>query len=253
MIKAQGKPDFMMALAVLALVTTGLMLILSASSILAFNRYADSLYFVKRQILFGLVGVTAMAWMQGRSCGFERICSGACPVGGYCAIFLLLLVLVPGIGKVGGARRWLGARPFPLPALGASQDRPGPLRGRPPGQACIEQGRPGRKAGVPVAMLAAGACSLRPDLAGARLRIHRADGADGGGHALLRRAGAQALRGAGGPGPPLRRLHGAALALPPAPGDGLLGSVEGRQWGRLPDRALDDGLRHGRALWHRVG
>src|SRR5262245_52442063 len=108
--RTQGKPDFLMALAVLALVTTGLMLILSASSILAFNRYGDALYFVKRQVLFGLLGVLAMGWMQGIP--LERLRKAAPWLLGF-SIFLLLLVLVPGLGRrVGGARRWLALGPL---------------------------------------------------------------------------------------------------------------------------------------------
>jgi cell division protein FtsW len=110
MIKAQGKPDFLMALAVLALVTTGFMLILSASSILAFNRYADSLYFVKRQLLFGVVGLVAMALMQ--QVDLDRL-RKAVPWIMAGSLILLVLVLVPGLGRrVGGAQRWLALGPL---------------------------------------------------------------------------------------------------------------------------------------------
>jgi cell division protein FtsW len=155
-IKAQNKPDFMMALAVLALVTTGLMLILSASSILAFNRYGDSLYFVKRQVLFGLLGVVAMAWMQGLE--LERIRKAA-PQFMALSVFLLLLVLVPGLGRrVGGARRWLALGPlrfqpselYKMALVLYASDRLA---------ACIEQGKAWQAALTPVA-IAAGAGSL---------------------------------------------------------------------------------------------
>ena len=105
-----ARPDFLLALAALALVTTGCLLILSASSILAFNRYGDQLHFVKRQLLFGGVGVMALAWMQGLETQVLRkkvtLMLGV-------ASFLLLAALVPGIGrKVGGARRWLALGPL---------------------------------------------------------------------------------------------------------------------------------------------
>jgi cell division protein FtsW len=156
MIKTQGKPDFLMALAVLALATTGLMLILSASSILAFNRYGDSLYFVKRQVLFGLLGVLAMAWIQGIE--LQRL-RRAAPymMGG--ALFLLLLVLVPGLGKrVGGARRWLALGPlrfqpselYKMALVLYASDRLA---------ACIEEGKKWQAAMMPIAV-AAGLGSL---------------------------------------------------------------------------------------------
>lgn len=105
-----ARPDFLLALATLALVSTGCLLILSASSILAFNRYGDQLHFVKRQILFGMVGVMALAWLQGQSLESLR---RWLPLMLYLAVALLLAVLVPGVGrKVGGARRWLALGPL---------------------------------------------------------------------------------------------------------------------------------------------
>jgi cell division protein FtsW len=110
MTSRSARPDFMLALAVLALVSTGCLLILSASSILAFNRYGDQLHFVKRQVLFGVAGVLALAWMQGQSVADLR---RRLPLLLYCAVAMLLLVLVPHIGhKVGGARRWLALGPL---------------------------------------------------------------------------------------------------------------------------------------------
>jgi cell division protein FtsW len=105
-----ARPDFLLALATLALVTTGCLLILSASSILAFNRYGDQLHFVKRQLLFGGLGVMALAWMQGLEPATLR---KKLPLLLGFVSLLLLLVLVPGIGrKVGGARRWLAFGPM---------------------------------------------------------------------------------------------------------------------------------------------
>jgi cell division protein FtsW len=99
-----------MALATLALVSTGILMILSASSILAFNRYGDQLYFVKRQVVFGCLGVVALAWMQGLEPAKLRKMLPLM-LGGVC--LLLLAVLIPGIGrKVGGARRWLALGPL---------------------------------------------------------------------------------------------------------------------------------------------
>jgi cell division protein FtsW len=102
---ARPRPDFLLALATLALVTLGWVMILSASSILAFNRYGDQLHFLKRQMLFAAVGALALLWIQGLSLAKLR---RALPwvLGG--TLLLLAAVLLPGVGRrVGGARRWL--------------------------------------------------------------------------------------------------------------------------------------------------
>jgi cell division protein FtsW len=106
----KARPDFLLALATLALVSTGILMILSASSILAFNRYGDQLYFVKRQLMFGCLGVVALAWMQGLDPARLRKALPWMLAG---VSLLLLAVLIPGIGrKVGGARRWLSFGPL---------------------------------------------------------------------------------------------------------------------------------------------
>jgi cell division protein FtsW len=151
-----AKPDFLLALAVLALVATGLMLILSASSILAFNRYADSLFFVKRQFVFAVAGIGAMAWLQGLDTKKLR---QALPWMMGLSILLLMAVLVPGLGRrVYGARRWLNLGPFgfqpselfKLVLVLFSAERVA---------TCLENGLPWQKALPPVA-LAAGAGAL---------------------------------------------------------------------------------------------
>lgn len=104
--KPTPRMDFFLALAVLALVAVGFILILSASSMLAYDRYGDQLHFVERQALFAVVGTLALLWVQGRAPGFLR---ASLPALLGLSLFLLLVVLVPGLGhKVGGARRWLG-------------------------------------------------------------------------------------------------------------------------------------------------
>jgi len=109
-VKTAPRPDFLMALATLALVTTGVLLILSASSILSFDRYGDQLHFVKHQVAFGTLGVLALAYMQGLSAEELR---RRLPLLLWTATGMLVLVLVPGLGhKVGGARRWLGIGPL---------------------------------------------------------------------------------------------------------------------------------------------
>jgi cell division protein FtsW len=79
-------------------------MIYSASSIYAWDRYKDSLFFLKRHIIFLLIGILFTFFVMCidyRS--FQRY---ARPLL-FISIILLILVLIPGIGReVSGARRW---------------------------------------------------------------------------------------------------------------------------------------------------
>ncbi|MCL6553055.1 MAG: putative lipid II flippase FtsW [Firmicutes bacterium] len=97
---------------VLALVAVGLVMVYSASSIVALERVQDSAYFFKRQAIWAALGLVALgvAWhvhyLQWRRLAVPML---------LVAVGLMGLVLVPGIGVVaGGARRWLVAGPLRL-------------------------------------------------------------------------------------------------------------------------------------------
>ncbi len=106
MSRPAARVDFLLALAALALVSLGLVLILSASSMLAYDRFGNQLHYVEHQALFALLGGAALLWLQGLDAGVLRARLGA---AAWVAAGLLLLALIPGIGhKAGGARRWLG-------------------------------------------------------------------------------------------------------------------------------------------------
>ncbi|MDP8259224.1 MAG: putative lipid II flippase FtsW [Candidatus Aadella gelida] len=87
------------------LLMLGVVMIYSSSAIYAHGSYEDSLFFVKRHLLFLFVGlIVALACMSVK---IERIREVIRPVM-IGMIILLILVLVPGIGAVaGGARRWI--------------------------------------------------------------------------------------------------------------------------------------------------
>ncbi len=100
----QGTDNSMLLLAV-CLTCLGVVMVFSSSSIMAVRAHADSLYFLKRQGLFALVGfgfLTAMIHFD-----YQHFRKLAVPLLIFC-VLLLVLVLVPGVGKkVGGAVRWL--------------------------------------------------------------------------------------------------------------------------------------------------
>jgi len=88
----------------LALICIGVVMIYSASSIYALDRYKDSLFFVKRHICFLLFGML-LAFLAMVS-DYRKFSRYSKPLLLVC-LFLLLLVLVPGLGReVSGAHRW---------------------------------------------------------------------------------------------------------------------------------------------------
>ena len=97
--------DAVLLLAVFALVATGLVMVYSASAILAFDRHGDSLYFFKRQLIAAGLGLVAMA--AAMKVGWRRMARLAYPLL-LLTLALLVVVLIPGLGTAaGGARRWI--------------------------------------------------------------------------------------------------------------------------------------------------
>jgi cell division protein FtsW len=79
-------------------------MIYSASSIYAWEKYKDSLFFLKRHIGFLIIGVFCTFSVMGIE--YSRLRKWARPLV-ISSILLLILVLIPGIGReVSGARRW---------------------------------------------------------------------------------------------------------------------------------------------------
>jgi cell division protein FtsW len=87
------------------LVVYGLVMAYSASAAEAYFRYGSSFYFVKRQLLWVLLGVGVM-WILSRV-DYAWLRRAAVPLAGLVLVGLLA-VLVPGIGTtINGARRWI--------------------------------------------------------------------------------------------------------------------------------------------------
>ncbi|HEX8701057.1 MAG TPA: putative lipid II flippase FtsW [Myxococcaceae bacterium] len=97
--------DPLLLCAVLALVALGLVMVYSASAILAQDKHGDSLYFLKRQLMAAGMGVVAMA--VAMKVGWRKLARLAWPLL-IVTLILLVLVLIPGLGTTaGGARRWI--------------------------------------------------------------------------------------------------------------------------------------------------
>jgi len=88
----------------LALLMIGVVMIYSSSAIYAYEKFNDSTFFITRHLIFLLLGFIAM--ISAMSVNLESL-RGISKALLLLSIFLLMLVLLPGIGiSVGGARRW---------------------------------------------------------------------------------------------------------------------------------------------------
>jgi len=101
-----------LSLSVAILTMAGLVMVLSASSVSAFAEYGSSFLFFKRQLMYAVMGSTALlvaARLPYRV--WHRIWA---PLFGV-SVLLLLLVLHPSAGTtVGGAARWIQVGPVSL-------------------------------------------------------------------------------------------------------------------------------------------
>jgi cell division protein FtsW len=104
--------DPLLLCSVLSLVSLGLVMVYSASAVMAQDKLGDSLYFLNRQLVAAGMGVVAMA--VGMKVGWRRLARLAYPLL-LVTLVLLVLVLIPGIGTTaGGARRWIRLLGFGL-------------------------------------------------------------------------------------------------------------------------------------------
>jgi cell division protein FtsW len=96
--------------AVLLLTMLGVVMVYSASAVYAGARLGDGLWFFKRQLAGAGLGLLAL--LAALKLGYQRLERLAVPLLAL-AIFLLVLVHVPGFGQAaGGARRWVSFGPL---------------------------------------------------------------------------------------------------------------------------------------------
>ena len=100
-----GRIDMPFLILAFALLAIGLVMVASSSYVSAYYSKGDSYYYIKRQLIFAVIGIVIMFavaffdYHRFRKFAFPLLCV---------AVVLLILVLIPGIGvKVNGARRWL--------------------------------------------------------------------------------------------------------------------------------------------------
>jgi cell division protein FtsW len=111
MSKAEGY-DLIIVLMVVALTCFGVVMVYSASSIMATKKFHDGFYFLKRQGIFAVIGFAAMTVSMKIDYNFWR--KAAVPILLVC-LALLVLVLIPGVGgSAGGSSRWIRLPGFSL-------------------------------------------------------------------------------------------------------------------------------------------
>lgn len=104
--------DLIIMLMAIALTCFGVVMVYSASSVMAAAKYHDGFYFLKRQGIFALAGFSIMVGVMQIDYRLWKKMAG--PALLLCMV-LLILVLIPGIGgRAGGSSRWLKLPGFNL-------------------------------------------------------------------------------------------------------------------------------------------
>jgi cell division protein FtsW len=110
MTNERSAADALLFIATLSLLALGIVMVYSASSVIAFHDFGDAFYYLKRQAIFAGLGIIAMIITMNVD---YRIWRKAAKPGLIIGFILLVIVLIPGIGVVrGGARSWLGISSF---------------------------------------------------------------------------------------------------------------------------------------------
>jgi len=104
------RTDFALLGLTLLLVAFGLAMLYSTSAVLAQLRHQDSLYFLKRQLLWAGFGLLGLWGMRSIPYSVQRRLAGPALL---CTLVALILVLLVG-KEVSGARRWLVIGPLSI-------------------------------------------------------------------------------------------------------------------------------------------
>lgn len=108
MIKKQA--DSILFLVTLVFIAVGTIMVFSASMVLSYSRFHDTFYYLKKQIIYSIFGILAIFFAN--KINLKKVKSFT-PEFFLFSLVLLVVVLVPGIGKMyGGARRWIALGPL---------------------------------------------------------------------------------------------------------------------------------------------
>ncbi|MDI6602144.1 MAG: stage V sporulation protein E [Thermoanaerobacteraceae bacterium] len=102
----KGVCDYNLLMIVTVLLAIGIVMVFSASSVSAYFKMGDPYYFLKRQLLWGIIGYGVMIFFMNYEYWRLKKYSNIIMLVTICA---LGAVLIPGIGiEINEARRWLG-------------------------------------------------------------------------------------------------------------------------------------------------
>jgi cell division protein FtsW len=105
-VRSRNHPDFAIMFSALALLCIGIIMVFSSSSVWAYYKHKDSFYFLKRQLLWAILGFISMIFFMNYD--YWKIKRHEKHII-FIMLFLLIIVLIPGIGIViNEARRWIG-------------------------------------------------------------------------------------------------------------------------------------------------
>jgi len=104
-------PDFIIFFVVVTLLCIGVVMVFSSTSISSSQKYNDSFYFLKRQLMWSIIGIGVMIFFMRFD--YHQYIKWA-PKILLGSVALLIMVLIPGIGKsVKGSSRWIDLGPLP--------------------------------------------------------------------------------------------------------------------------------------------
>ena len=104
--------DGWLLVVIAAICAFGLVMVYSASEVLAYQTTGNPSYYFERQLVFLILGATALLLLSRFD--YHRLQRWARPLAGL-AVVLLVLVLVPHIGQMAnGSRRWFSLGPLDL-------------------------------------------------------------------------------------------------------------------------------------------
>jgi cell division protein FtsW len=106
-IHQKGQYDKTLLFAILLLLVIGVVMVYSSSSVVALTTYGDSAFFMKRQLLWAVVGLALLSFsmrVDHHRLSDQRVVLALTII----SFLLLAATLVPGIGRMAnGSRRWL--------------------------------------------------------------------------------------------------------------------------------------------------
>lgn len=98
--------DYFLLFISLLLIIFGLLMVYSASNVVAMYKYNDQFYFIKRQLIFAVISIIVL--FASIRLNLNIIYKNAVFIFLF-GVILLIIVLIPGVGlQRGGARSWIG-------------------------------------------------------------------------------------------------------------------------------------------------